>query len=165
MIELLDFTEADLEFIYYGLSHPKVIPYYGFVCHSFDDAIIELEWYQKQINEKLGHWWKIHDRGVDLGAIGFNHFNKESGEIECGFWLLPEFWGRGLTLQLFPVALEKIKQELPIKKVVGVIESENRVTLQLVKKLGFKEIKTDFNAEIKHDKPIHLVYVELNVNV
>lgn len=162
-ISLLEFSEVDLDFIYKGLSHPDVIKYYGFQCYNFDDAIIELDWYNKQVNEQLGHWWKIQVDNELVGAVGFNHFIKESGELECGFWLLPEFWGRGIIKQAFPIALRRIQNELPVKTIVASVETENIATLKLVKKLGFFEIKTVFNAEFKKGKPINMVNIELPV--
>lgn len=162
-LELLHFEEADIDFIFYGLSHPKIIPFYGFKCTSKDDAITQLNWYKSQISRKKGEWRKLvfHDKAI--GAIGFNDYNEVEKSIEIGFWLLPEFWGKQIIYSIFPTLLKIITAKFDLREIHAQIESENGSSKRLVSKLGFNHSKTFFAAEIKQGKLIDLELYILSI--
>ena len=52
----------DQAFIFEGLSHPEVIPYYGVQYKTFDDTKAQMNYYDGLWREKTGIWWKIINR-------------------------------------------------------------------------------------------------------
>lgn len=162
-IQLLHFEESDIEFILYGLSHPKIIPFYGIKCTSKDDAIAQLKWYRSQISDKKGEWRKLVYANKSIGAIGFNDYNRLEKKIEVGFWLLPEYWGKHFITTTFPAMLKLILARFDLREIFAQIESENVASKRLVSKLGFVHTKTSYAAEIKEGKSIDLELYILSV--
>jgi len=44
----------DQQFIFEGLSHPDIIPFYGVRYDSFEDTKKQMDWYEKSYNEGTG---------------------------------------------------------------------------------------------------------------
>ncbi len=49
----------DQEFIFQGLSHPQVIPFYGVRYHSLEATKEQMEFYAELSRNDTGYWWKI----------------------------------------------------------------------------------------------------------
>src|ERR1700760_1522360 len=94
---LRQFMESDLENVYLGLSHPEVIKYYGVHFKTIEETRKQLEWFAKLEKEETGIWWTVcsRDNLIFYGSVGLYYLNKEVKKAELGFWLMPEFWGRG----------------------------------------------------------------------
>ena len=44
----------DQQFIFEGLSHPGIIPFYGVRYNSFEDTKEQMDWYEKSYKEGTG---------------------------------------------------------------------------------------------------------------
>ena len=66
---LQQIVRDDQAFVFEGLSHPQVIPFYGVWYDSFEDTGSQMDFYDDQWKEGTGCYWKIVDRetGVDSG--------------------------------------------------------------------------------------------------
>src|SRR5215210_7089090 len=80
----------DQQFIFEGLSHPEVIPFYGVRYDSFEATKTQMDWYAKIYEEGTGISWKIVDKHTkeSLGNIAVYLYKKEHNKAEVGFWLL-----------------------------------------------------------------------------
>src|SRR5688572_28668030 len=87
---LQEIKPSDQAFIFKGLSHPDVIPYYGVQYDTFEATASQIEWYEKIWNEKTGCWWKIVDKQTNepAGACGMNFYSSVHEKAEIGYWLL-----------------------------------------------------------------------------
>lgn len=99
---LNDFNEYDLQNIFYGLSHPDVIKYYGVHYNSLEATKEQLTWFKMLQQEEKGLWWAIrtHENSTFVGAAGINDWDKTHKKAEIGFWLLPEHWGHGIIREV-----------------------------------------------------------------
>ena len=63
----------DQQFIFEGLSHPGIIPFYGVRYDSFEDTKKQMEWYAKSYAEDSGGPWKIIDKisGEKIGVVAY----------------------------------------------------------------------------------------------
>jgi ribosomal-protein-alanine N-acetyltransferase len=89
---------SDIDNIFKGLSDPAVIKYYGVNYTSIAATQVQMDWYAQLENSGTGIWWAIVSPANDsfYGAVGLYNLQMQHKKGELGFWLLPEFWGRGI---------------------------------------------------------------------
>jgi len=102
---LRQFKDSDLENVFKGLSHPDIVKYYGVSFDSIEATKEQMEWFANLEKEETGTWWAIcsTDNNQFYGAGGLNNLVKEHKKAEIGFWLLPEFWGKGFMMEALPL--------------------------------------------------------------
>jgi [ribosomal protein S5]-alanine N-acetyltransferase len=153
----------DQAFIFKGLSHPDVIPYYGVHYDSFEATASQMEWYEKIWTEKTGCWWKIADKQTNepMGACGMNYYNATHEKAEIGYWLLPEYWKQGVMSEVWPVVLDHLFSNWKLHRLEAVVEEGNASSMKLSEKLGFKYEGTLRESEIKNGKRLNLLMFSL----
>lgn len=153
-LDLRQITEADLENIFNGLSHPEVIKYYGVNYSSLDDTWEQLEWYAELERTHTGIWWAITlaETGKFCGAIGYNNLSREHKKAELGFWLLPEFWGKGYVQEAMEVVLDHGFRNLNLHRIEAFVETENKSSQKALQKQHFQQEGILRDSEIKNGK-------------
>ncbi|MCF8239670.1 MAG: GNAT family N-acetyltransferase [Saprospiraceae bacterium] len=148
----------DQGYIFKGLSHPLVIPYYGVQFSTFEETATQMKWYADLEMENTGIWWAVCDRadGVFLGAGGLNGVDQVHRKAEIGFWLLPEHWGRGLMQEVMPLIWKYAFEHLDLHRIEGFVESENVLCKKAMAKLPFQHEGTMRDCELKNGKWISL---------
>ena len=107
-VALREITDSDLPLIFKGLSNPAVTKYYGVSFDSVEETREQMEWYSSQKTSGRGQWWLIMLEGEPVGAAGYSDLDEE-GNLELGFWLYPEYWGKGIMRSIFPEILKRSK--------------------------------------------------------
>ena len=160
---LKQIVSTDQAFIYKGLSHPDVIPFYGIEFKTFEDSKKQLDFYDDLWREKKGIWWKIADRGTGeaVGACGINHYQAVHEKAEIGYWLLPEYWRKKIMSEVLPVIISHVFRHWKLHRLEAVIEDGNETSWRLAEKLGFKYEGKLREAEIKNGKRINLLMYSL----
>lgn len=160
---LKEILPADQAFIFEGLSHPDVIPYYGVSYKSYEDTASQIEFYKTIWKEKTGCWWKIVDRasGQPIGACGMNYYSPVHEKAEVGYWLLPAWWKKGIMPEVIPVMIAHLFTYWKLHRLEAVIEDGNEASCKLSEKLGFRFEGRLRDAEIKDGKRITLVMYSL----
>lgn len=153
-LELRQITEADLEHIYSGLSHPDVIKHYGVNYSSLEDTWEQLEWYAELERTHTGIWWAIilSETGKFCGAIGYNNLSREHKKAELGFWLLPQYWGRGFVQEAMEVVLEHAFQKLDLHRIEAFVETENISSQKALQKQHFQKEGIMRDSEFKNGR-------------
>lgn len=163
-ISLRDIVSTDLNNIFRGLSNPDVIKYYGVSFNSLEATREQMTWFLDLEKNETGKWWAVCDSITSefLGAGGFNDLNKQLRKAEIGFWLLPEFWGKGYMQEAFPIICDYGFNKLGLQKIEGFVESKNTRCKIAVEKLGFKLEETQRDTEVKNGKFISVdIYSKL----
>ncbi len=144
--------EKDLQHVYEGLSHPEVIKYYGVSFDSIEATKEQMTWYKDLLINETGIWWAIcsPDNKTFYGAGGFNDLNKEHKKAEIGFWLLPEFWGKGFMQEAFPLICEYGFKNLNLHRIEGFVDHDNNNCKKAIEKLNFKLEGTMRECEVKN---------------
>lgn len=160
---LRQIVAADLPFIFRGLSHPDVTPFYGIAYRNIEDAKEQMDFYDHLWREKKGIWWKITDRvtGEPLGACGINDYQAQHEKAEIGYWLLPEHWRKKIMSEVLPVMLAYVFRHWRLHRLEAVIEDGNETSWRLAEKLGFRYEGKLREAEIKNGKRINLLLYSL----
>jgi ribosomal-protein-alanine N-acetyltransferase len=99
------------------------------------------------LQRKLAHWkhhgfgqWLFRDRatGAMVGRGGPQH-TMASGrdEIELGWVIVPERWGRGLATELARASLEVVFGPLALAEVIAYTQPDNLASRRVMEKSGF----------------------------
>ncbi len=155
---LRQFIDSDLENVFKGLSHPGIIKYYGVSYETLEATKEQMTFFADlEINE-TGIWWAVCslDNKTFYGAGGLNSLSKEHKKAEIGFWLLQDFWGKGILKEAIPLICNYGFDNLGLHRIEGLVESENRNCKNAMAKLDFQHEGTMRECEIKNGKYISL---------
>jgi len=155
---LRQFTESDLENIYLGLSNSAVIKYYGVYFKTLEETRKQLAWFAKLEKDKTGIWWAVSspDGSVFYGSVGLYYLNPELKKAELGFWLMPQYWGKGIITESVQLAIEYGFNTMHLKKIEAEVETENEMSKNVLRKLQFVLTGTKKDCEIKNGHYISL---------
>ena len=162
---LRNFNDSDLENLFLGLSHPKVIKYYGISFKTIEATKEQLNWFKNLETTKTGIWWAIYskDNTRFYGAIGFNNLDQPNKKVELGFWLLPKYWGKGIISECMPLVCNYAFAELKLHRIEAFVETKNSNCTKLLKKFHFNLEGTMKDYEIKKEAFVSLdIYSKLN---
>lgn len=102
----------------------------------------------------VGHWallgfgyWAVEEKasGRYVGDVGLADFRRAiepsiEGQPECGWVLAPWSHGRGYATEAVRKALAWGERHLRDRRAVCVIAPENKASLRVAEKCGFKEV-------------------------
>ena len=162
---LRQFEGGDIQNVLKGLSHPDVIKYYGVSYHSLEATKEQMTWFAELEKTGTGIWWAIcsPDNSTFYGAGGLNSLSKEHKKAEIGFWLLPEFWHRGIMTEAMPLICNYGFTVLGLHRIEAYVESDNINCKRAMDKLRFHYEGTMRDCEIKDGRFISLdIYSRLN---
>lgn len=148
----------DQGFVFEGLSHPEVIPFYGVRYDTFEATAAQMDWY-KQLEEKgSGTAWKmvVKSTGEKAGVIAVYGYRPEHNKAEVGFWLLPQFWKKGFALEALQEVLAYWKNSKTLHRMEAFVEEGNTASSKLLQRAGFQYEGTMRDCEIKHGNYISL---------
>ena len=148
---LRQFVSEDLDRVYKGLSDPKVIKYYGVSYDSLEATKEQMDWFADLEKEEKGIWWAIwlKENNVFVGGGGFNEWSKANQKAEIGFWLYPEFWGKGIMKEAMPLMMKYGFTEMNLHRIEGFVESSNQNCKRGLAKLNFQYEGTMRDCERK----------------
>ncbi|MCP9200773.1 GNAT family N-acetyltransferase [Gramella sp. GC03-9] len=158
-------VNEDQQNIYRGLSHPEVIKYYGVSYSTFKETEEQMRWYSNLEKSGAGRWWSIRVKETEefCGAIGINDHHPEHNKAEIGFWLLPQFWGRGLIQEAAESLIHHLFEDLKLNRLEAYVEAANSKSSRVLEKLGFIHEGTMRDSEIKNGEFIDVkIYARLN---
>jgi [ribosomal protein S5]-alanine N-acetyltransferase len=143
------FVEEDLHALY---SDPRVSRWIG----DFSDPARTRRELRHNLRHQAEHgyaFWAVEDGSGNLiGEAGLNHL--EAGpEVEVGYTVAPELWGRGLATELAERCVEIGFTELGLDRVVAVVLPGNLASRRVLEKVGLREA----GRRIAYGRP-HLLY-------
>jgi RimJ/RimL family protein N-acetyltransferase len=155
---LRQFKQSDLENLFLGLSNPEVIRYYGVHFKTLEETKKQIEWFAELEKNETGIWWAVcsSDNSIFYGAVGLYYLNNSLQKAELGFWLMPEFWGKGIITESVLLAIEYGFKKMHLKRIEAEVETENSMSIRVMKKLQFVHENTKKDCEIKNGKYISL---------
>jgi ribosomal-protein-alanine N-acetyltransferase len=116
---------------------------------------------------ETGIWWAICslDNQIFYGAGGLNSLIKEHKKAEIGFWLISDYWGKGIMKEAMPLICDYGFKKLGLHRIEGIVETENQNCKNVMAKLDFQYEGTMKECEIKNGKFISLdIYAKVNTN-
>jgi len=152
---------SDLERIYRGLSHPRVIKHYGVSYDSVEATKEQMAWYAAPEQ----YWWAIcsADNQSFYGAGGLNDYSPTHKKAEIGLWLLPDCWGRGIMTEALPLICHYGFEQLGLHRIEGFVESGNQNCKRAMAKLDFEHEGIMRDCEMKDGEFLSIdIYAKLN---
>lgn len=165
---LRQFQESDLGNVFKGLSHPDIIPYYGVRYDTLEATMAQMDFFADLEKNGTGIWWAVCslDNSIFYGAGGLNSLSREHKKAEIGFWLLPEYWGKGILSEAMPLICAYGFNQLGLHRIEGFVESENENCKHAMKKSSFNYEGTMVDCEIKDGRFISLdVFALINTEM
>jgi ribosomal-protein-alanine N-acetyltransferase len=160
-ITLRTFRPDDLAFVFSGLSHPDVIKHYG-ISYSTENACeAQMSWYQLIAEQGTGCWLAIESADTKLGALGLNNICNEHKNAELGYWLLPQYWGKGIMQEALQGLLSYAFNELKLHRISAEVEMENIKSQRLLQAFDFTLEGIQRDCEIKDYNYISLMNYSL----
>ncbi|GGF73904.1 GNAT family N-acetyltransferase [Wenyingzhuangia marina] len=155
---LRQFVDSDIENVFKGLSNPDIIKHYGVSFMSIEATKEQMNWFANLEKEGTGMWFAICslDNKTFYGAGGLNDLNKEHKKAEIGFWLLTDFWGKGIMKEAMPLICNYGFKELGLHRIEGFVESDNTNCKNAMAKLDFQHEGVMKDCEIKNGELISL---------
>lgn len=154
---------SDIYKVHEALSNKEITRYYAVHFDTLEDTEEQMDWFESIWREHSGMWWAICLQGQRqlVGACGYNHYKSELNQTEIGYWLLPEYQGKGYASEALKVMLDFGRQALQLQRIEAWVERGNRQSERLLKQHAFKKEKTLRNFEEKNGKLIDIhVYVQ-----
>lgn len=160
---LKQIVPEDQAFIFKGLSNSQVIPYYGVWYETFEETKGQMEFYTREWEGGTGCHWKIVDKQTLLpaGVAGMNAYQAVHEKAEIGYWLLPEYWQKGIIQEVLPVIIRHLFANWKLHRLEAVIEEGNEASCRVTEKLGFICEGTLRESEMKKGKRISLMMYSL----
>jgi len=165
---LRQFHSGDLEDVFNGLSHPDVIRYYGVSYQTLEAAQEQMKFFSDLETNGTGLWWAIcsNKDQTFYGAVGFSSLNAAHQKAEIGFWLLPDYWRKGILTEALPVICRFGFDQLGLHRIEAFVETENTNCRLALNKLNFSHEGTLKECEFKNGKFISLdIYAILNTGI
>lgn len=153
---------SDIENVFTGLSHPEVINYYGVSFNTLEATKEQMNWFA----DTKQHWFAICDIDTNefYGAGGLNNISKIHKKAEIGLWLLPQYWGKGIMKEAFPLICDYGFNTLKLHRIEGFVNSDNLNCKRAMAKLDFIHEGTMRDFEIKDNKYVSVdIYSKLNL--
>jgi len=107
-------------------------------------------------------WWSVHElaSGRFAGRGGVRRVQVDGrAEVEVGYGLLPEFWGRGLATELARESVRVGFGELQLPELVSFTLPNNLASRRVMDKAGFR-----FERNFIHANLPHVLYRQLAKN-
>jgi len=167
---LRQIVNSDLPNIFKGLSDPMVTEYYGVSFSSIEATEEQMDWFRELEEKETGIWWLIclKDTEEFCGAGGLNDLNKVHKKAEIGFWLLPEYWGKGYVTEALSVIMDYGFNQLGLHRIEGFVDSNNEKCQSAVKKLNMNYEGTMRDSEVKGNSyisiDIYSIFQEEEIN-
>jgi len=146
------FTVDDLDNLYNLYNSPDVRKYFSEGTPNREETRKELTWIIEECSPKYGFglWSTIHKTtGRFIGRCGLCPIDVEGHtEIEVVYMFSKEHWGQGLATEAAGAILRYGSEEKGLKRLICVINPENRASSKVAEKIGMKlEVDGCINGE------------------
>jgi [ribosomal protein S5]-alanine N-acetyltransferase len=121
-------------------THPLVEPWIG--QHTRADVAEELRLHMTNQAEHGWAFWAVEERstGRFLGDCGLQLLEQRGPEIELGYDLHPDAWGRGLATEAARATVEVALGALLLERLVAVVKPDHAASRRVLEKAGLTPI-------------------------
>ena len=168
-------TEKDVQLLFQLDQDPEVMRYINGGTATTMQAIEEV--YLPRLNAYRNPdtgWglWHVALKSTQqfLGWIlirPMNFFNNQPNEqpeldnLEIGWRFFQEFWGNGHCTEAAQAIMQGIQDQNQVRAFSAIALTENRASIQVMKKLGMQFVKTYLHEDPLMDSPEECVYYQL----
>lgn len=145
------YTMDDLDFYASLWADERVVRYIGFgLTKNRTESEYHLrEWVLPRYRDGLGLYMLVHKSdGQPIGHAGLIPQQVDGEEeIEIGYWLKPDYWGRGLAKEAAVFFKKYGFRTLHLRKLISLINPNNPASIFVARKNGmYYERTVDFHG-------------------
>ena len=157
-LELRLVQPSDDVFILQGLSDERVTKYYAVHYDTLEAVQEQMQFYDELIRNRTGAWWVFSLRGDAklMGACGLSSIEKEHRKGEIGFWLLPDYWGKGYIPEAAKAVTRYGLEELDLNRIEAIVEGGNEQSEKVLQKIGY-----DFEGRLREREAKNGAFIDL----
>lgn len=122
------------------LSNPEVMRYSVRGVLSERATAEFIDWsLQSYAHHGFGPWAVVEKAsGVLMGFCALNRESVDSvEEVEIGYRLAPQFWGRGLATEIVRAMLAYGFEHLGLRSIIAIVQPANVASVRVIQKVGF----------------------------
>jgi RimJ/RimL family protein N-acetyltransferase len=140
-LRLRPFTHADLDALHAIWSDPAVGPWVGGAHEHLQESVEEL---QGDLDHQERHgfgMWAAEERSTGrlVGELGLQLFEQRGPDVEAGWCLARDVWGRGYATEAMRAWLDAGFEKLGLTRVIAVLLPDNLRSRRVCERLGFTE--------------------------
>jgi len=139
-LTLRPFTLADVTRLHSIMNEPDIMQYFPNTAQPEMERVQALIDRQLMQYEKynLGWWAVVSQEGADL--IGWNglQYLPETDEVEVGYLLSRQFWGRGYATEGARATLQFGFETLGLGQIIGLTHPDNKASQNVLLKCGLE---------------------------
>ncbi len=156
-LTISDHTIEDLPDIHRLLSDSRAMYYVEDLrTNSLEESLQNLSTAIEEagLEERKKYFFRIADRttGEYIGEIGFTvTLNTPLGKlVNMGYFILPEFWGKGITTEAAREVIKFAFQKADVFKIETGCIKHNRASEGIMKRLGMIQ-EAEYKMKVWHD--------------
>jgi len=146
---LFELTENNREYLGEFLPWPKFVK-------TVDDSRKHIEETLEKRAQDTTYTYGIVHEGEVVGDISLRNLNDTQKTPEIGYWIAPEYAGKGLTTKSVQALTKLGLSSLGLNKIIIRANPQNGASNKVAEKAGYVQIGT----EIEHDKPLNIWSIE-----
>lgn len=146
---LFELTENNREYLGEFLPWPKFVK-------TVDDSRKHIEETLEKRTQDTTYTYGIEYRGEIVGDISLRNLNDTQKTPEIGYWIAPDYAGKGLTTKSVQALTNLGLSSLGLSKIIIRANPQNGASNKVAEKAGYVQIGT----EIEHDKPLNIWSIE-----
>ena len=125
--------------IFRALSNPMVTEFMSIHFSNLNEAEKQMEFYKNHWKLQTGIFWAIElkENNKLAGVIGVYDINLHHSSAEWGFWLLPEWKGKGIIGETGMPVLDYAFKNLGLNRIKAEVESGNLDSIKVIQKFSF----------------------------
>lgn len=137
---LRQLSSADVLPMAQVLSNPEVMRYSvrGILSESATAEFID--WSLQSCSLHGFGPWAVVEKASGV-LMGFCALNQESvdgaEEVEIGYRLAPQFWGRGMATEIVRATLAYGFEHLGLRSIIAIVQPANVASVRVIQKVGF----------------------------
>lgn len=138
-LHLLPMNESDISFIQDLAANPVSFKYDRENAPQSDEVAERCEWYIKKtetLPDKGAILWIVIGNDVKIGEVHVVCNWEETHEWEIGWYLLPEYWGKGYATEAAKSVIVYVFTNFKINRLAAFLNAENERSAALAERIG-----------------------------
>lgn len=134
-------SENDREELFHYRSDKEANKYQGWIPETIRDVEVFIDKTSRQLDvPETWFQFVLVDKNIHqiIGDIGVHFLDKENRQVEIGCTLNKDFQNKGYATEAVERVLDFLFIDLKKHRVITSIDPENKSSIRLVKRLGFR---------------------------
>lgn len=143
-LTLREFQPEDYHLFSSVFSNPAVMQYAYMDCITNEDAMLSFFnkvmenniATQKRANYEFAVFLSETKEFIGFADVEIKYHHTKAKHGEIGYFLLPQYWGRGFAVEIAQTLIEQCFEQLNLHKVVASCNADNYASEKVMKKVG-----------------------------